>query len=222
MGGTQHPPSSQGGSLHDQGRGCPVPARDTGGWGRRPSPGQQLRQVRQPQRLHEGPQLLLQHRLPLSLLLPLPHPPLPPQVLGPPGRVAGAPRGARPSLTFPPLPPAVTRTRTPRVPAQATSVTLWAAGTHPPRAGEAGGPIWTGAGAGHSGARGEPWADGRRGWFGGPGRKREVSRERWRGQCHAPRTPSRPPPPPPGTTWHPPSAAERRWQPWSVRSQSAS
>ncbi|XP_043756220.1 leukocyte receptor cluster member 8 isoform X7 [Cervus elaphus] len=81
VGGTQHPPSSQGGSLRDQGWGCPVPARDAGGWRCRPSPRQQLRQVRQPQRLHEGPQLLLQHRLPLPLLLPLPHPPLPPQRL---------------------------------------------------------------------------------------------------------------------------------------------
>ena len=51
--------------------------------------------------------------------------------------------------------PTVTPTRTLTVLTQGMSVSLWAAGTHPPRAGEVGGPTWIGAEAGHSEGRGE-------------------------------------------------------------------
>lgn len=62
---------------------------------------------------------------------------------------------------------AVTRTRIPTAPTQGTSVTLWVAGTHPPRAGEAGGPTWTGAEAGRSVGRGEASGAGEEGLVGG-------------------------------------------------------
>lgn len=50
---------------------------------------------------------------------------------------------------------AVTPTQTPTAPTQGMSVTLWPAGTRPPRAEGVGGPTWTAAEAGHSGERGE-------------------------------------------------------------------
>lgn len=59
--------------------------------------------------------------------------------------------------------PAVTPTRILTVPTQGMSVMLWAAGTHPPRAGEVGVRTWIGAEAGRSVGRGETrWREG--GW----------------------------------------------------------
>lgn len=98
VGGPQQPSPSQGGRRHDQGRGCPGTARDARGWGCWSSTGQ-LCQVRQPQCLHEGPQLLLQHRVPFPLLLPVPDPPLPPQV-GAGSRRGWTCGGAGSGLTF--------------------------------------------------------------------------------------------------------------------------
>lgn len=49
----------------------------------------------------------------------------------------------------------MTPTQTPTVPTQETSVTLWAAGTRPLRAGAVEGPIWIGAEAERSVGRGE-------------------------------------------------------------------
>lgn len=49
----------------------------------------------------------------------------------------------------------VTPTRTLTVPTQGMSVSLWAAGTHPPRAAGVGEPTWIAAEAGHSVGRGE-------------------------------------------------------------------
>lgn len=77
--------------------------------------------------------------------------PLPGTTAPPPARtrVPAPPPGPRPATSA-----AVTPTRIPTVPTQGMSVTPWGAETLPLRAGEAGGPTWTGAEAGRSVGRG--------------------------------------------------------------------